>query len=44
MKDATNHADGRGYRRRIRLRRAGPLAAALVVGLMFFERRLTCSF
>jgi hypothetical protein len=36
MKDATNHADGRGHRRGIRLRRAGPLAAALVVGLALF--------
>jgi hypothetical protein len=36
MKDATNHADGRGHRRVPRLRRAGPLAAALVVGLALF--------
>ena len=33
MNDATNHADGRGHRRGIRLRLAGSLASALVVGL-----------
>src|SRR5260221_11888864 len=33
MNDVTNHVDGRGHRRGIRLRLAGSLASALVVGL-----------
>lgn len=36
MNNATNHVDGRGHRRGIRLRRAGSLASALVVGLALF--------
>jgi len=36
MNDVTNHVDDRGHRRGIRLRLAGSLASALVVGLALF--------
>ncbi len=36
MKDATNHADGRGYRRGTRLRRAGSAHVLREEAYMFF--------